>query len=103
MAAASVVYERAIDRPPCAETRARIAELIEARRDDVPFAFDYRWDKAGRSLSIHNSLATWQVSFAQRRVVVTARLSLMARMFNTPANRAKLTSFFDDVVEELEA
>jgi hypothetical protein len=95
------LYERPLKRPIDDRTRALIHSEFRRRRDQIPVPAELSWHVAKPELTIRSPWISFIVQFSRERMVVSAELSLAAKMVATDANRRQAVRFIESVADDL--
>ena len=95
------LYERPLKRPIDEQTRAAIHSELRKRRDQFPVPAELSWNTAKPELTIHSQWISFVVHFTQERMVVSAELSLAAKMLATAENRRHAVRFIESMADDL--
>jgi hypothetical protein len=95
------LYERPLKRPIDEQIRAAIHSELRRRGDQIPVPTELSWHVAKPELTIRSKWISLVVNFAQERMVVSAELSLAAKMLATDENRRHAVRFIESVANDL--
>ena len=95
------LYERALKRPLDEQTRVAIHSEFQGLRSRIPVPAELSWSAGKPELTIRSSLVSFIVQFHPERMVVSAELSLAAKILATDANRREAVRFIESVASNL--
>jgi hypothetical protein len=95
------LYERPLKRPLDEQTRAAIHSELRRRGEQIAIPTELSWHTAKPELTIRSKWISVIVNFAHERMVVSAELSLAAKMFASDENRRHAVRFIESVANDL--
>jgi hypothetical protein len=101
MAKEEVFYVHPLRRPFSERDRLEIDQMIEQNKHLAPVKVQHEWERDETALKVHTPFVSWRVTFSKEEIVVTQKVSLAGRLFNTKENRKRLRAILDETVEEM--
>lgn len=101
MAKEEVFYVHPLKRAFSERDRLNIDQMIEQNKPLAPVSVKHEWEQEEPALKVLTPLVSWRATFSNDEIVVTQKVSLAGRMFDTQKNRQRLHEFLDKIVEEL--
>jgi hypothetical protein len=95
------LHERALKRPIDEQTRAAIQSEFWRLQDRIPVPAELSWNTAKPELTIRSQWISFIVNFTRDRMLVSAELSLAAKMLATDENRRHAVRLIDSVADKL--
>src|SRR5262249_5718526 len=95
------LYERRLKRPLDDSTRIAITDEFQRRQHLIPGGADLEWSDTAPELTIRSRWISFLVEFHDKSMIVTAELSLAAKLLATDENRRRAVEFVDDLMDEL--
>jgi hypothetical protein len=102
MSRRDTLYERTLKRPLDANLRTAIDREAAERCRHIPFPTECGWDGQNPVYAIRSSLASFFATFTAERLIVTAELSLAARLAATERNRRLAIEMITAVADKLD-
>lgn len=96
------LYERSLKHPLDDAQRAAIVREATERCRQLPLATESGWDETGTVFTVKSALATFYATFSPQQLVVSAELSLAARLLATEHNRKHAVALMASVADELD-
>lgn len=96
------VYERRLKRSLDDALRDAIKQEAAERCRHIHFPTEYGWHEKEPVFTIRSTLATFVATFSAEKVVVSAELSLAARLFATEHNRKHAVEILDSIADRLD-
>ncbi len=95
------LYECPFKRPIDEQTQAAIQSELDRRRAQLPTPTEFSWNGTKPELTIYSQWISFIVHFTMERMVVSAEVSLAAKMFATDENRRHAVHFIESVATDL--
>jgi hypothetical protein len=95
------LYERPLKGPIDDHKRSAIHSEFKRRRDQIPVQAELSWHIAKPELTIRSPWISFIVQFTTERMVVSAELSLAAKMVATDEHRRHAVRFIESVANDL--
>jgi hypothetical protein len=95
------LYERNLQRPLDPALRDAISREAAERCRHIPFPTEHGWHDRDAIFTIRSSMATFFATFTTEKLVVSAELSLAARLFATEHNRKHAVEIIASIADRL--
>lgn len=102
MSRPETLYERNLKRPLGDAQREAIAREAAERCRRLPFPVDASWNGSDSIFTISSSLATLTASFSDGKLVVSAELSLAARLVANAHTRQRAAEIIGSIADHLD-
>ncbi|MDR3638821.1 MAG: hypothetical protein P4L84_33750 [Isosphaeraceae bacterium] len=96
------LYERNLKRPLDRSLRDAINREAAERCRHIHFPTEHGWEEKEAVFTIRSSLATFFATFSADKLVVSAELSLAARLFATEHNRKHAVEIIASIADQLD-